>query len=142
MIPSQNMKIVNVTPPGAIIDDAAVVTAAIDTLGFDYADVYVILGATDVAVAALKLTESDQAGSGYTDVEGGDFAGNLPGATDDNKIFGWHVDLKGKKRYLDVVATGGNGTTGAYITVIAILSRAKQSPNTAAKRGLAKELFV
>lgn len=143
MIQTQDQKIVLVTPPGAIVDNAALATAAIDTKGFDHCDIYVLLGATDIALAALKLRESDD-DTTYADVAGGDFsaAGTLPSATADNTVVGWHVNLLGKKRYLDVSATGGDGTTGAYITIVAVLSRAKQSPNTAAKRGLGQELFV
>jgi hypothetical protein len=143
MIHTQKEKVVLVTSPAAIVDNAAVTTASIDTNGFDYAKILVILGATDIAVAALKLRQSDN-DSDYSDVEGGDFAtdGTLPSATDDNKVFAFNVDMLGKKRYLDVTLTGGDGTAGAYFTVVALLSKGKTGPSDAASRGVAGELFV
>jgi hypothetical protein len=45
----------------------------------------------------------------------------LPSATDDNKMYAFHVSLQGKKRYIDLVATAGNGSTGTYGSAIAVL---------------------
>lgn len=143
-----DQKILVVTPPAAIVDNAAVVTGSIDTKGYDYLDVYLVLGATDIAVATCKLQYSDT-DSGYADVPNGSFAtgtlpsgsaASLPSAAADNTVFAWHGQPK--KRYYDVALTGGDGAAGAFFTVFAILSRAKESPNTTAKRGLAQELFV
>ncbi len=142
MINSQAQKVVLVTPPAAIVDNASYATTEIDTKGFNYLTILVALGATDVALAAMKLTESDEAGSGHADISGATFAGSLPGATDDNKVYAFHVDLLGRKRYIDLVLTGGDGTTGAYATVMAVLSRGERTPRTATERGLAAELFV
>jgi hypothetical protein len=144
VINTQNQKIVLLTPPAAIVDNAAVVTGELDTFGFDYADIYVVLGATDVAVATLKLQESDVSGSGFVDVDGGNFAtaATLPSATQDNTVHAFHVNLLGRKRFLDVALAGGDGATGAYFTVFAVLSRPREAPNSAAERGLAQELFV
>jgi hypothetical protein len=143
MLNTQNQKVVLVTPPAAILDNASAVTNSIDTLGFDYLNVYVALGATDIAVAALKLQSSDTDGS-YADVTGANYAtdGTLPSATDDNKVFAFHVDLLGQKRFFDLVATAGDGSTGTFVTAWAVLSRGKATPNSASERGLAQELFV
>jgi hypothetical protein len=143
-------KLVAVTPPGAIVDAAALTTNVIDTLGFDYCRIIVYLGATDIAMTALKVQESDVAASataltGGTDITGTDFSvspATLPGAGDDNKFFIIDIDLRGRKRYLDVAATGGDGTAGAYITILAQLLRASQVPATAAARGAAQALNV
>src|SRR5262249_3144925 len=105
-----------------------------------FCTILVILGATDIAMAALKVQQSDASGSGYADVSGLDYAAALPGAGADNTIYAFDIDLRGKKRYLDVVATGGDGAAGAYFTVIAILSKAEQLPTTVAQRGLAATL--
>jgi hypothetical protein len=140
---SANQKIVAVTPPGAIVDNAAFTTAAIDTLGFVQLKIIVLFGAMDIAVAAMKLQESDDSGmSGATDISGADFTGAYPSATADNTMYAFHVDLRGKKRYIDLSLTGGDGTAGTYATVIAVLSRAQECPNTAAERGFAGELFA
>ena len=150
MIPTQITKTVSITPPGAIVDDTSYTTAAVDTKGWEYATIYVYLGATDIAMAALKVQESDD-NSAYSDVTGlvygtsTNSAGStstLPSATDDNKFFAFHVDLKGRKRYLDLVATAGNGAAGTYLTAWAVLSRGKEFPNSATERGLSQELMV
>jgi hypothetical protein len=66
-----------------------------------------------------------------------------PSATDDNHIFAWHIDNIGqRKRYVLPVITVGNGATGAYATVIAVLSRAHSMPYTATGRGLTQEAFL
>jgi WD40 repeat protein len=144
VILSQLSKFVMVTAPGAIVDNASLTTTSIDTKGFDYCDIFVLLGATDIAMAALKVSESDD-DSSYTDITGADFSvspATLPSASADNTAVHVGVDMRGRKRYLDVTATGGDGTAGAYITVIAFLSRAEQAPVTATNRGLGQSLIV
>lgn len=146
MIEAQNSKVVLVTPPGAIVDNAAFVTAIIDTAGFTYLVVRVVLGALDVALAALKLRESDASDmTGATDVPGADFSvdGVLPGATADNGVYAFLVDLRGRKRYIDLTMSGGDGTAGTYAVALGELSRPSGGyPATAAARGHAAELFV
>jgi hypothetical protein len=150
MITAQNDKFLSITPPGAIVDNASYTTASIDTAGFDYLRVFVYLGATDIAMAALKLQESDTDGS-YADVTGlvygtsvgiGGTTSALPSATDDNKAFVFEVDLRGRKRYFDLVATAGDGSAGTYLTAFALLSRAKDYPVSATERGFANILRV
>lgn len=141
----QDSKLVLVTPPGALIDNAVLVTASIDTKGFDQVDIYVIVGATDIGLTTLKVQESDT-DANYVDVAGLIYGtsgtSTLPGALADNTALAFHIDMLGRKRFLDVSAVGGDGTTGSYVTIFAVLSRAKESPSTAAKRGLAQELSV
>lgn len=139
-------KFVNLTPPAAIIDNSAVTVAELDTLGYDHAQIVVILGATDIAMSALSVTESDASGSGHaavtglvygtsTDIDG--TTSTLPAADDDNGIFLFDIDLRGRKRYLDMSATVGDGTAGTFITIIAVLSSADESPTTVAGTGCA-----
>lgn len=151
MIDAQEAKYVNLTPPAAIVDNASLTVAELDCLGWDYAEIIVILGATDIAMSALKVTESDTSGSGHADVTGlifgtsANIAGDtsaLPAATDDNDIFKFEIDLRKRKRYLDVTATVGNGTAGAYVAIIARLSRARVTPSTAAEAGCNQILRV
>ncbi len=148
MITTLEQKVILITPPGAIVDNAALTTASIDTKGFHYLDVYVIFGAMDIAMATLKMQYSNT-DSAYTDVPNGNFAtgtlptgvaATLPSATSDNTIFAFHGQTK--KRFYDVSATAGDGAAGTYCTIIAILSRADESPNTTAERGFAQELFI
>lgn len=139
--PFLNEKYGIMTAPAAIVDDASLTTTEIDTIGYDYLKLIVIVGATDIALTALTVTESDTAGSGHaaiSDLTASGTTGDsrLPQATDDNGFFCSFIDLKGRKRYIDATITVGNGTAGAFVTVIYILSRAKTSPLTAAQQGL------
>jgi hypothetical protein len=144
VIHAQTVKDFLVTPPGAINDNAAFTTNEIDTLGYDYLAIKVLLGATDIPVAALKLTESDVTGVGHADIAGANMLtdGTAPTAVSDNGIFTFFVNLKGRKRFIDVAFTGGDGAVGTYAAVLAELSNAKICPSTAALRGHAGELFV
>lgn len=146
-------KFVSVTPAGAIVDNAAYTTAAIDTAGYDFCTIIAYLGATDIAMAGLKVQESDASDmTGAADVTGlvvgtsTNIAGStsaLPSATDDNKAMCFEVDLRaGRKRYLDLVATAGDGTAGTYLTVFALLWRGEVCPITAAERGYDEILRV
>jgi hypothetical protein len=132
------------------VNNGSWTATAIDTKDFDYCQILVMLGATDVSMAALKVQESDD-NSTYTDVVGlrvgtdteiSGSASTLPSATDDNKIWVFDVDCRGRKRYLKLVATAGAGTTGTYLTALAVLSRAQQAPVTASQRGAARILRV
>ena len=143
----QNVKVVNVTPPAAIVDNASFATTTIDTLGFNKVAIYFQLGATDIAMTALKVQESDDSGmSGAADITGAVYGASgapaLPTATDDNKIFGFFIDLKGRKRYLDVVATAGDGSTGTFGACIAELYNGNVTSDDATERGLAANVIV
>lgn len=156
MIHMQNSKFVSVLDGGAILDNTSPTTKVIDCAGFDHCRIYVQLGALDIAMTALKVQESDVAASasaltGGTDVPGlvygtsTNIAGAtsaLPVATDDNKTFAFDIDLRARKRYLDVLATVGDGAAGTYCTIFAILSRAEIAPVTAAQQGLADVLMA
>lgn len=149
----QQSKLVAITPPAAIVDNASYTTTAVDTLGFNKMKVTVFIGATDIAMTALKLQESDDSGmSGAADITGAVYGtstnpdtgttSTLPSATDDNKFFTFFVDLKGRKRYIDLVATAGDGTAGTFMAAWAELYDALTEPSTAAMRGAAANLIV
>jgi hypothetical protein len=139
----QNVKVVNVTPPAAIVDNASFTTNSIDTAGFGKLAVYFSLGATDIAMTALKLQESD-VDSSYADITGCVYGATgapaLPTANDDNKVFGFFVNLAGRKRYIDVVATAGDGSTGTFGSCIAVLYNG-EGINDATERGLAANII-
>lgn len=146
MIETGNQKVVAVTNPGAIVDNAEFSTAPVDTRGFRHVIVVAVLGALDVALSALKLRESDAADmSGATDVPGADFSAApylLPTANDDNKSYAIHIDMRGRKRFLDLTMTGGDGTAGTYASAFAVLSRGETSPSSADSRGYAAEIHA
>ena len=143
----QNVKVVNFCPPGAIVDNADFTTTAIDTAGFGKVAVFFSLGATDIAMSALKLQQSDDSGmSGAADITGAVYGASgataLPSATDDNKVYAFHVSLQGKKRYLDLVAPAGNGSTGTYGSGIAVLYNGTDFDPTATDQNVAGSLVV
>lgn len=143
----QNVKVVNVTPPAAIKDNASFATTTIDTFGFNKVAIYFALGATDIAMTALKVQESDDSGmSGAADITGAVYGASgyaaLPTADDDNKVFAFFIDLKGRKRYLDVVATAGDGSTGTFGACTAHLYNGNVTTDDATERGLAANLIV
>lgn len=146
MIEAMKQKIVAITHPGAIVDNAAFTTATVDTRGFAFVTIVLLLGALDVALAAFKLREGNASDmSDAADVSGADFSvspATLPAATDDNKLYAVQVNLKGRKRYLDLSLTGGDGAAGTYAAAFAILSHASEVPASAEARGFAQELIV
>lgn len=146
MIDVLNQKIVGLTPPAVIVDNAAFTTATLDAVDAGWVTFIVYLGALDIAPAVFKLQESDDSGmSGATDVPGADFSvspATIPAATDDNLFFAVQVNMLGRKRYLDLSLTGGDGSAGTYAVVLAILSRMQTTPSTAAGRGFSQELFA
>lgn len=156
MINAQSPTVFVVTAPGALVDNNSLTCNVIDTKGYDYCEVEVILGATDVAATAMKIQESDTKSSATALTSGADVTGlvygtstdiagstsALPSATDDNKVFKFEIDCRGRKRYLLPVVTGGDGTSGAYYTVIARLSKAEIQPTSASARGYGNILRV
>ncbi len=152
----QNCKFFGVTPPAAIIDNASATCNVIDTLGFDHVRIFVYLGAMDIAAVALKVQEANVAASATALTSGADVTGlvygtstnlagsvsALPTASSDNTCFVFDVCLATRKRYLLPVITLGDGSAGTYVTAFALLSRAEQTPVTAAGQGAADVLAV
>jgi len=137
MISAQCGKYVTAIAPTAIIDDASAVAAEIDLQDAAYAEIILQLGATDIAITALKLQESDTSGGSFVDVAGATFDGGLntegvalalPSATDDGQTLAFQVNAIGRKRFLKVVATFGNGTAGGFIAGVARLSSLGKVP--------------
>lgn len=123
--------------PAAIIDNTSATATAIDCRGYSYLEIPVQLGATDIAVTVLKLEESDTSGSGYTDITGATFSAGtnvdgvalaLPSATDDNQPHVFQVNLVGRRRFIRVVCTFGDGAAGGFVAATARLSNASYLP--------------
>ncbi len=140
----QNLKFVTIIQPLAIVDNASWTTVEIDTVGWESMLICFMMGANDIAMTALAVTESDTAGSGHTNVTGCiygtslDIAGTLsvlPSATDDNKLWLFDLDLRKLKRYIDLTATNGDGSTGGFASCVGVLGRGAIHPTTAALRG-------
>jgi hypothetical protein len=150
MIHLQDTKFVHALAPVSL--NGAGTTIAIDTLGYDYCTFVVsfgLLGAADNTV--LKVQEADALTDANTLTSGADVTGlvvgtslNIAGSTSthagdtsDGTLHLFEVDLRGRKRYLDLAITTG---AAGLVAVIAILSRAEQAPQTAAQRGCAQIL--
>lgn len=150
MIEALTTKKVNAIRPAAIIDNASATSQTIDCLGYNYCDITCMLGATDIAMTVLKVQESDD-DSSYADVTGlvygtstndAGSTSTLPTATSDNGLFGFMVDMRGRKRYLQIVATFDNGTNGGFIAALATLSRGEQGAASATAAGYAQRLII
>lgn len=160
MIHTQNMKIVPVCFPQAIVDADDPVGAYGDTnpvsvnvAGWKRADVYAVVGATDIAMTAFAVYAGDVAASGADDADyalipgaaasGSTGDGRLPQADDDNKVF--HIGIDHPEQYgqyLAVDATCGDGSAGTFVTIFVVLSRGDETPSTLAGRGLAGSIAV
>lgn len=154
MIHAQNTKIVPITTPVSVSAGAAT-TVAVDTAGFDYCTIVFIGGAMATGYSVLKVQESDASDmGGAVDISNdngvfgfgetsqlnvdGSAAGD-PDATND-VTYGFEIDLRARKRYLDVVGTAG-GT--CLSCMFAILSRrAESSADVLADRGFTGLLRV
>ena len=110
----------------------------IDTLGADYASIDVVFSAFTAATSSyasvLKLQQSNTSGSGQADVSGFTItagAGATTGST--GAVARFNVDMRGRSRFLTVVATPGNPAT---IATVARLSKMEDMPITAADMGV------
>ncbi|XZE44017.1 hypothetical protein SH467x_003602 [Pirellulaceae bacterium SH467] len=139
-----NCKYVEVIRPGAIVDNASFSTTVVDTMGWGFATFIFHLGTTDIGITALNLQESSESGANFVDVDGLDVNGDLniddiaavlPSATDDGKIFVLQCDLRHRLRYLDLVATMGDGSAGGYASCVCILTYPKIAPITMSGMG-------
>jgi hypothetical protein len=140
MIDLQQTKKVQLIWPQARLNNTAITSASVDRKGFNYAAIRVAIGATDIGFTIFKLQESDD-NTTFTDIAGADFSVSplsLPASGATDTLWEWQVDLRGsRKRYLKPALTVGNGTSGAFVSVTAELSRAEQAPANATAEGLA-----
>ena len=135
----QHCKYVSAIKPAAILDNASASADVIDARGFDFVSIVVQLGATDIAMTALKVQDCATSGGVYADITGATFAGGsglggatlaLPSGTDDGQTCVFMIDMRGKEPFLKVVATFGDGSSGGYIAGVAVLGRGKVPPFT------------
>ena len=108
-------------------------TAAIDTQGADYASIVVVASAevnTNSTNVALNLRESDtNAATAFTTFDA-NFSTVLDNTAAAVAVF--NVDLKGRKRFLQIVVTPDTTTNGAVLTsCVSELVMDKQGANSA-----------
>lgn len=126
-----------ITKSTASVANSATFTAEIDTLAYEYASIDVVLSpftaAAATAALVLRVGESDTASQGtnatsITGFVGGTSftvaAGSTTGA-DNGYVARFNIDLRGRKRYLTVVATPAL-TVG--VAAVARLGRGNQAP--------------
>lgn len=139
MIDLQQCKYVSAIKPAAILDNASATADVIDARGFDFVSIVVQLGATDIAMTALKVQDCATSGGVYADITGATFAGGtglggatlaLPSATDDGQTCVFMIDMRGKNPFLKLVATFGDGSSGGFIAGVAVLGRGKVPPTS------------
>ena len=149
-------KLVRVTSPAAIVDNASLTCQVVDRQGFDYARYVFYFGAMDIAASALKVQESDAKSSATALTSGADISGAvfgtsnqdtgavsvLPSATDDDKFFTVEIDLRGRKRYLNPVVTLGDGAAGTFVCAWCELYRGENVPTSASQKGVSQNLRV
>jgi hypothetical protein len=133
------------------LDGATATSYVIDTAGVDYVNIDVVIGTTDIAMTTLKVQESDTKTDSTTLSSGADITGlvygasgyaALPTATDDNKIFSFEINTQGRKRYLQLVAVAGNGTTGVALAAQYNAGKIGNQSLDAAGKGVAAVLNV
>lgn len=114
---------------------------SVDTLGFNSARVVFMLGAEAATLGNMNVYEADD-DSTYTEIPGLDFIADAsadPGAgTDSNKLYACYIDLRDKKRYLQLDLSAGAGDT--YAVAWVDLYDADEVPSTDADRGIAESL--
>lgn len=136
-------------PPQGLVDNTSWVSYVIDTIGFEFLEILAMLGALDAALTTFKVQEADAITDDHTLTSGADVTGlvfgtsknsagstsSLPAATDDNDNFLFNINLKGRKRYLQLQATIADGSAGGYLAAVARLSRAEVAPSDATGMG-------
>ena len=151
MIPeAQNTKKILLLPPQLKDNGDFAGNTYVDVSGWGYAEFIMLIGTLDAAVGstaegnAVKLEECDTAGGTYTDVTDAALADAI-GATEDDSLFQIDVNLTDKthKKYMRVNAPhAGDGTNGANMAILCILSKPQIAPATAAERGLAEHIIA
>lgn len=149
MLPS--VKKVVMCGPATYVDNGNFTVTSVDTMGFDYCVIDIVIGFTDIALSALYLQDSEESGANFANVSGGIYgtdnndtgsASTLAASTADNTVISYWVDCRARKRYLTIVGTAGNGTSGTTVAVLATLSRASAGPRTAAQAGYGQRIIV
>jgi hypothetical protein len=142
MNPIEALKLQQLVPPQLKDNGAFTGNTYVDTSGWNKLRIAFIVGTLDIAVGSTTagtapyVEECDTTGGSYTAVTDAALSAVI-GAGDDDKNFAIDIDLtKTHKRYMQVNApTAGDGTNGANMTIIALLSRPASSPVTAAEQG-------
>lgn len=146
MLPTSEKVVQAISPVS--VNGAGFVSNVIDTLGFDHCTFDAAFGAIGAAVAALKVQESDAITNSTTLNGGADVVGlrvgtdtnddgtasALPVGGDANKTWRFEIDLRGRKRYLQIQCTAGAGAT--LLAALARLRQGENEPTSASQKGV------
>lgn len=132
MIQAQNSKFVSVLPP-ASISAAGTGSGTVDSLGWDYASIYLHCATQSSGnTHTLVLDEGDTTSAFTTNADL--TITTVTPSTSVTQAYGWLLDLRKRKRYLRLTVTVPG--TAQIVEASCVLSRGEQAPDTAAKRGL------
>lgn len=136
MLHAQNTKDVNVAIAQSVLSTATL-TANIDTLGFDYAQVKLRYEADTTASIVQKLSESETSDGSFTDITafvgGGTGGFTIPASGTALKTVIMNVDLRSRMRWLKL--THNSGDAALLQSADVTLDRAHTLPDTAAEAG-------
>jgi hypothetical protein len=121
---------------GATVGSDATASGSLDTLGYRYAVIDVMVSTSATAshtLTALVLSHQTSAATGGTALATGGTDFTIPTSNVTTPLASFRVDLNGRHRYLALQATPG---TSAYVNAIAHLYRAAEVPVTATKAGV------
>lgn len=137
--------------PQAIKDDTLFVgsvgstPAYIDCKGWNYAKVTFGIGSIDATIALMNVYECDTSGGTYAEIDGADFVNDTtsePTSSDDNKLYCVYLDLRKRKRFLEVEFKAGDGAAGTYAWADIELFDPDVAPNSASERGEAAAITI
>lgn len=138
----QNCKFVAALPPISVAGGANATMTVVDTKGFREAALVIqagLLGAN--GVATIQWQESHESnGANAVNITGASHTA-LVDANDNINICTYLNLLGNRRRYLTAIITIGS-TNACLLSALAILTRAEETPNTAAERGLLEQKFV
>ncbi len=149
MVNVQNQKVVKMLPPQIKNNGDFDGNAYVDTAGWGHLRVLFFTGTITASApigstaegTAPKIEECDTSGGSYTDVADAALADAIADNEDD-LFFAIDIDLrKTHKRYMQVNAPhSGDGTPGANLAIIGILSDPAIGPSNAAGQGLTEHI--
>lgn len=152
---AQNTKKVMLLPPQLKNDGDFANNTYVDTAGWGYLEVLLLVGSTDVAAGDAigstaegtppYLEECDTPDGAYTKITGAELSDSIQ-HDDDNKVFQLDVNLADKthKRYIRVNAphSAAGAVSGSNLGIVGILSKPLRGPVDATERGLAEHVIV
>lgn len=141
------------TPPQSVASNTTFTSATIDTKGFSFARIVLDIGVTNIALTSLKVQQSDLSNMGSaTDISGTVFgtdnndtgsASSLPDANTSNTSVAILIDLRGKKRYLKLVAASEvNVNHAGLYSAYADLARPAETPRSASEAGFGQRIIA